>query len=194
MIRILANLLQLLIKLSVKILTPYTHMSNDQKAIVPFNSHMSCTRQSHGRIAFITPQNGEFQFPYPETTREWGTSFRRNYFRDLWVGHALLGCLEYHRPIVINACVHKPSQKSMPPKHVLILPNVSEGENNVWSFIFRNSLKTVILPWVVIISLDIFMGKRIICHHPISQITVLSDCKMPVVKSYLNLRSCFLQI
>lgn len=155
---------------------------------------MSCTRQSHDRIAFITPQNGEFQFSTPETTREQGTNFRRNYFRDLCVGQALLGCLEYHRPIVINVCLHKRSQRSLRPKHVLILPNVSQGENNVCSFIFRNSLKTVILPWVIIISLDIFMGKRIICHHPISQIAVLSDCKMPVVKSYLNLRSCFVQI
>ena len=38
---------------------------------------------------------------------------------------------------IINACVHKRSQKSLRPKHV-ILPKVSEVENNVWSFILRN--------------------------------------------------------
>ena len=42
-----------------------------------------------------------------------------------WLG----GCLEYHRPIITNACPPRRSQKSLHPKHVLILPWVSEVGN-----------------------------------------------------------------
>ena len=36
------------------------------------------------------------------------------------------GWLEYHRPIITNACPHKRSQKSLQAKLVPILPRVSE--------------------------------------------------------------------
>ena len=57
------------------------------------------------------------QFSSPETTRRMGTSFQRNDFWDSFFfwgggGQALLminGCLEYHRPIITNAC---PSRRS----------------------------------------------------------------------------------
>ena len=69
-----------------------------------------------------------FQIPIPEMVR----SFQRNDFWDSLGRPALLvnGCLEYHRPIITNACLAKQSQQSLCPKLVPILLRVTQVGND----------------------------------------------------------------
>ena len=48
--------------------------------------------------------------------------------RNLWLVN---GCVEYHPPIITNACPPKWSQKSLRPMFIPILPRVFEVDNSV---------------------------------------------------------------
>ena len=65
--------------------------------------------------------------------REWVQTFGAANSRIVWVDKRYLllvdGCLEYHRPIMTNACPPKWSQKSLRTKLVSILPGVYEVGN-----------------------------------------------------------------
>ena len=83
---------------------------------------------------------------------EWIQTFGATVSGVVWVDKRYMylwlvnSCLEYHRPIITNACPPKQSQKSLHPKLVPILPRVSEvGYNSKKIYIQASPQLTVSL-------------------------------------------------
>jgi len=82
-----------------------------------------------GSFSRAAAGNRTYKFPIPETIRQMGKSLCATISEIILVDKRCIwlvnGCLEYHRPIITDACPPKQSQKSLHPKLVTILPRVS---------------------------------------------------------------------
>ena len=77
-----------------------------ERAVIPLPWGITLLKQGkiHGKFREVKIR---IEFPFPETMREKGNSFRRNDFWHRLGGQALLwyvnGCLDYHQLIITNA-------------------------------------------------------------------------------------------